>query len=90
MQVNPANSRVMSAPAFNYRIVSRLICYRKSSRPVFTEGVRSLQAMLSNRTVEENDRINPCIEISDIKYEIFTVGHENVSFYKRMPLMPKG
>ena len=84
VQVNPDNSRAMSAPTF------RLLCYRKSSRLVFTEGVRSLQAMLSNRTVEENDRSNPCIEISDIKYEIFTVGHENVNFYKRIPLMPWG
>lgn len=37
-----------------------------------------LQAMLSNRTVEANDGSNPCIEISDIKYEIFTVRHEKV------------
>ena len=64
------------------------MCFRKSSGLAFTEGVLSLQAMLSNRTVEENDRSNPCIEISDIKYEIFTVGHENVSFYRRIPSMP--
>ena len=52
---------------------------------MFTERVLSLQAMLSNRTVEENDGSNPCIEISDIKYEIFTVGYEKASFLRHIP-----
>lgn len=34
-----------------------------------------LQAMLSKKTVEANDESNPCIEISDIKYDIFMVRH---------------
>lgn len=34
--------------------------------------------MLSNKPVKENDESNPCIEISDIKYEIFTVRREKV------------
>ena len=56
----------------------------KQSACIFTEGVLSLQAMLSNRPVEENDGSNPCIEISDIKYEIFTVGYEKDSFHRRI------
>ena len=44
--------------------------------------------MLSNRTVEANDGSNPCIEISDIKYEIFTVRHEKVGFHSRILSMP--
>ena len=47
------------------------------------------QTMLSNRTVEENDGSNPCIEISDIKYETFTVGYVKDSFHRRIPSIPK-
>lgn len=33
----------------------------------------TLKAMLSNKTIEPNDGSTPCIEITDIKYEIFMV-----------------
>lgn len=53
--------------------------------PIFTVVSKVsflLQAMLSNKTVEANDGSNPCIEISDIKFEIFTVRHEIVGFLR--------
>lgn len=41
---------------------------------VFLTGLSStLKAMLSNKTIEPNDGSTPCIEITDIKYEIFMV-----------------
>lgn len=40
---------------------------------ILATASKRFKAMLSNRNVEENDRSNPCIEISDIKYEIFTL-----------------
>ena len=42
--------------------------------------------MLSNKPVKENDESNPCIEISDIKYEIFTVRREKVSCNGHTPV----
>jgi len=40
---------------------------------ILATASKRFKAMLSNRSVEENDGSNPCIEISDIKYEIFTL-----------------
>ncbi|KAL9955461.1 hypothetical protein ACROYT_G036789 [Oculina patagonica] len=40
---------------------------------ILATASKRFKAMLSNETVEANDGSNPCIEISDIKYEIFTL-----------------
>ncbi|KAJ7384423.1 Ankyrin repeat and BTB/POZ domain-containing protein 2 [Desmophyllum pertusum] len=40
---------------------------------ILATASKRFKAMLSSQTVEPNDGSNPCIEISDIKYEIFTL-----------------
>ena len=51
---------------------------RSNSNLYFTSTLIVLQAMLSNMIVmETQEGSSPCIEISDIKYETFTVRNDN-------------
>lgn len=54
---------------------------------MYSQDLLSLQAMLSNKPVKENDESNPYIEISDIKYEIFTVRLDKVRCNGHTPVM---
>ena len=51
---------------------------RSNSNLYFAATLIFLQAMLSNMVVmETQEGSSPCIEISDIKYETFTVRNDN-------------
>ena len=56
----------------------RLRVSRSNSNLYFTSTLIFLQAMFSNMVVmETQEGSSPCIEISDIKYETFTVRNDN-------------
>lgn len=60
---------------YSFLVVSWVFFMRYLILVAFTSPKHAvfLQTMLSNMTMESSDGSSPCIEISDIKYETFTV-----------------